>query len=98
MCHSLGKACLAWGGSIYFCQGFLPCMMPSTDGWMDGQVTWWKKLHEKQPRRLLLYVMFNLFEIWHLKFLGLQECFGFLFHLGKRRRIFKTWILCVLKM
>jgi hypothetical protein len=22
------------GGVIYFCQGFLPCMMPSMDGWM----------------------------------------------------------------
>jgi hypothetical protein len=24
------------GGVIYFCQGFLPCMMPSMDGWTDG--------------------------------------------------------------
>jgi hypothetical protein len=23
-----------WGEVIYFCQGFLPCMMPSMDGWM----------------------------------------------------------------
>ncbi len=23
------------GGLIYFCQGFLPCMMPSMDGWRD---------------------------------------------------------------
>jgi hypothetical protein len=28
------------GGVIYLCQGFLPCMMPSMDGWMDGWVTW----------------------------------------------------------
>ncbi len=31
-------------GVIYFCQGFLPCMMPSMDGWrdrrMDERVTW----------------------------------------------------------
>jgi hypothetical protein len=26
----------AEGGVIYFCQGFLPCMMPSMDGWWDG--------------------------------------------------------------
>jgi hypothetical protein len=25
-----------WGGVIYLCQGFLLCMMPSMDGWMDG--------------------------------------------------------------
>ncbi len=25
----------AKGGVIYFCQGFLPCMMPSMDGWRD---------------------------------------------------------------
>ncbi len=24
------------GGVIYFCQSFLPCMMPSMDGWRDG--------------------------------------------------------------
>ncbi len=23
------------GGVIYLCQGFLPCMTPSMDGWMD---------------------------------------------------------------
>ncbi len=37
------------GGVIYFCQGFLPCMMPSMDGWMD------EKFHDKQPRRPLLH-------------------------------------------
>jgi hypothetical protein len=36
------------GGVIYFCQGFLPCMMPSMDGW--------KKLHEKRAQCPLLYV------------------------------------------
>jgi hypothetical protein len=51
----------AEGRVIYFCQGFLPCMMPSMDGWrdgwMDGRVTWchpwmddetdgWKKLRD----------------------------------------------------
>jgi hypothetical protein len=32
------KANSNWGGGgiIYFCQGFLPCMMPSMDGWWDG--------------------------------------------------------------
>ncbi len=25
-----------WEGVIYFCQGFLPCMMPFMDGWRDG--------------------------------------------------------------
>jgi len=49
-------------GVIYFCQGFLPCMMPSMDGWWDewadGWVMWWKKLHAKwPPRRPLLYVI-----------------------------------------
>jgi hypothetical protein len=29
-------------------------MDDGTDGWIDG----WKKLHEKQPRCPLLYVMF----------------------------------------
>ncbi len=29
------------------------------DRWMDGHVTWWKKLHEKRPRRPLLYVIIN---------------------------------------
>jgi len=46
---------------IYFCQGFLSCMMPSMDGWWDkwadGWVMWWKKLHAKWPRRPLLYVI-----------------------------------------
>jgi hypothetical protein len=23
-------------GVIYFCQGFLPCMVPSMDGWMES--------------------------------------------------------------
>jgi len=45
------------GGVIYLCQGFLPCMMPSMDGWMGHM----KKLHEKRPRRPLLYVMFYAF-------------------------------------
>ncbi len=26
----------AEGGPIYFCQSFLPCMMPSMDGWMES--------------------------------------------------------------
>jgi hypothetical protein len=42
--------CTEGGGEgIYFCQGFLPCMMPSMDGW--------KKLHEKRPQHPLLYVI-----------------------------------------
>jgi hypothetical protein len=28
--------CAEGGGVIYFCQGLLPCMMPSMDGWMEG--------------------------------------------------------------
>jgi hypothetical protein len=28
--------CTEGGGVIYFCQGFLPCMMPSMNGWRDG--------------------------------------------------------------
>jgi hypothetical protein len=39
-------------GVIYFCQGFLPCMMPSMDGWWDG---WMEKA--SRPRRPLLYVI-----------------------------------------
>jgi hypothetical protein len=43
-------------GGYLFCQGFLPCMMPSMDGWqVDGWMD--RKLHEKRPRRPLLYVM-----------------------------------------
>ncbi len=42
----------AEGGVIYFCQGFLPCMMPSMDGWRDG---WMEKA--SRPRRPLLYVI-----------------------------------------
>jgi hypothetical protein len=30
-------------GVIYFCQGFLPCMMPFIDGWWDG----WMKASRK---------------------------------------------------
>jgi hypothetical protein len=45
------------GGLIYFCQGFLPCMMPSMDGWRDGWMTGrmdgWKKLHDHD----ILYYM-----------------------------------------
>jgi hypothetical protein len=41
----------AGGGVIYFCQGFLPCMMPSMDGRGDG---WMEKA--SRPRRSLLYV------------------------------------------
>jgi hypothetical protein len=32
------------GGVIYFCQGFLPCMIPCMDGWRDG---WMKKVSRK---------------------------------------------------
>jgi len=32
-------------------------MTGRTDRWMDGQVTWWKNLHKKQPQCLLLYVI-----------------------------------------
>ncbi len=27
---------------IFFCQGFLPCMMPSMDGWQEGWMHGWK--------------------------------------------------------
>jgi hypothetical protein len=41
------------GRVIYFCQGFLPCMMPSMDGWRtDG----WKKLHDHD---VLYYICNN---------------------------------------
>ncbi len=43
------------GGVIYFCQGFLPCMMPSMDGWRDEWMD--GKLHEKWSQRPLLYVI-----------------------------------------
>jgi hypothetical protein len=46
------NTCTEGGGVIYFCQGFLPCMMPSMDGWRDG---WMEKA--SRPRRPLLYVM-----------------------------------------
>ncbi len=43
---------------------FFSCMMPSMDewrdGWIDGRVTWWKKLHEKWSRRPLLYVIYHM--------------------------------------
>ncbi len=29
------------GGFIYFCHGFLLCMMPSMDGWWDGRMDGW---------------------------------------------------------
>jgi len=75
--------CARGRGVIYFCQGFLPCMMPSTDGWqdgwMDGRVTWWKKLHEKQPQRPLLYVIVHIHAIslgqkkWQRTKVGLKK-------------------------
>jgi hypothetical protein len=43
------------GGFIYFCQGFFS-LYDGIHGWMTGQMDGWKKLHEKQPRRPLLYV------------------------------------------
>jgi hypothetical protein len=45
-------------GFIYFCQGFLPYMMPSMDGWRDEWMD--EKLHEKRPQRPLLYVIKHL--------------------------------------
>jgi hypothetical protein len=42
-------------GGYLFCEGFLPCMMPSMDGWRDGWMD--GKLHEKRPQRPLLHVM-----------------------------------------
>jgi hypothetical protein len=42
-------------GGSYFGPGFLPCMMPSMDGWRDEWMD--GKLHEKRPRRPLLYVV-----------------------------------------
>jgi hypothetical protein len=54
------------GGVIYFCQGFLPCMMPNMDGWWDGWMN--GKLHEKRPRRPLLCVIpkdFGAFRFHH---------------------------------
>jgi hypothetical protein len=46
------NTCTKGGVGIYFCQGFLPCMMPSMDGWRDG---WMEKA--SLPRRPLLYVI-----------------------------------------
>jgi hypothetical protein len=48
-------------GVIYFCQGFLPCMMSSMDGWRDEWMD--EKLHEKRPRCPLLYVIYISFSI-----------------------------------
>jgi hypothetical protein len=50
--------CVGGEGVIYFCQGFLRCMMPSMDGWQDGWMDGWtghvmKKLHDKWPGCLL---------------------------------------------
>jgi hypothetical protein len=51
-------------GVIYFCQGFLPCMMPSMDGWtghvmphgwMMGWMMGW--MDEKGFTKKLLYYM-----------------------------------------
>jgi hypothetical protein len=48
------------GGVIYFCQGFFS-LYDAIHGWMMGrmmeQMDGWKKLHEKRPRRHLLYVI-----------------------------------------
>jgi hypothetical protein len=51
----LGRACLSWtgthaggGGVIYFCQGFLSCMMPSMDGWWNRWIDGWM---EKASRK-----------------------------------------------
>jgi hypothetical protein len=59
-------------GVIYFCQGFRPCMMPSMDGrrdeWMDG------KLHEKRPRRPLLYVLTGNLTSYGIKVAGPVKC------------------------
>jgi hypothetical protein len=37
-----------WGGVIYLCQGFFPCIMPSMDGWQDG---WMDEWMEKASRK-----------------------------------------------
>jgi hypothetical protein len=42
--------CAEVGGVIYFCQGLLPCMMPSMDGWMEKA---------SRPWHPLLYVMYR---------------------------------------
>jgi hypothetical protein len=51
-------------GGYLFLPGFISLydaihgwMTGQTDGWIDWRVTWWKKLHEKQPQCLLLYVI-----------------------------------------
>jgi len=93
------------GGVIYFCQGFFSCMMPSIDGWqdgcMDGWVTWWKKFHEKQPRRPLLYVI----PLWNRAIFATLKALGrglqMFFHLQKQRNNLSEfdflWILkCLL--
>jgi hypothetical protein len=69
-CPPWGWACLSktathaerGAGGYLFLPGFFPCMISSMDGWrngwMEGRVTWWKKLHEKRPWHPLLYVIF----------------------------------------
>jgi hypothetical protein len=60
--------CLDWNG-LFWCseceQSRFSSLYDAIHGWMmgrmDGRVTWWKKLHEKRPRRPLLYVMINYF-------------------------------------
>jgi hypothetical protein len=42
--------CAERGGVIYFCQSFLPCMMPSMDGWMNG------KSFTKNDHNILYYM------------------------------------------
>ncbi len=55
----------AEGGVIYFYQGFLPCMMPSMDGWWDGWMDWWM---EKASRKTttMSFTICNVSEQSHL--------------------------------
>ncbi len=61
----------AFSRQWHMCKGWVYLFLPGfsslydaihdgwRDEWMNGQVTWWKKLHKKRPRRPLLYIMLS---------------------------------------
>jgi hypothetical protein len=80
VCLIAQRGVLFISARVFFLVWCHPWMDDGTDGWMDG------KLYEKQPRRLLLYVIIMS---WRIFLFLLTDCFL------KIRYIFAWWNIWV---